>query len=195
MKKLLFIIPALVLIGVLIVTLSIISSPGNTSANNTQKAFPMIPSVASANGNPTGASLEWECMSLDANGILHARVCNTGSGNMAETTSWELHWDATQQPNKNNPGEVVASGPLKLDAGACLDVSYDTSQKSGGFYGFVAFQESTHPGEGELWITEIGTEPCPPVPESATIGLFSIGLLALGGFVWYRSHRRKEAVA
>jgi YqxM protein len=141
------------------------------------------------------SSLYWSCIHSDGVTIT-AKVCNGGS-DMQGTATWELYWAASGNPKD---GTMIASGTIPaLMAGECYDVSFtfDASHGSGDQYGFKAYQRCGHPGTGVLWITsdEDTGEPCPPIPEIATIGLLSIGLLALGGFVWYRSQRRKEVAA
>lgn len=41
----------------------------------------------------------------------------------------------------------------------------------------------------------VGDTPVPPISEIVTIVLVSLGLIALGGYVWYRRHRQVAAVA
>jgi len=41
--------------------------------------------------------------------------------------------------------------------------------------------------------TVAGANPCPPIPEIATITLAGVGLLSLAGFVWFR--RRQASAA
>lgn len=133
------------------------------------------------------SSLVGDCITIDDAGVLTARVCNTGDKEMLGTTTWELYWVASGNPK--NATTPIASGKVPaLVGGGCTDI-FDTSLNPNpeGNYGFRVLQRPCHPGQGELWITEIC--PTPSVPEVHTIVLMSIGLIMLGGFVWFSRHK------
>jgi YqxM protein len=141
------------------------------------------------------SSLEWCC--VDASSTqLHAKVCNTGD-DMTGTTTWELYWKDSSQGGDAKDGELVTSGTIPaLKSGECYDIYYTFAGKyeAGDKYAVKAYQRPGHPGTGVLWITAPDENgPCPPVPEIATIGLLSIGLLTVGGAVWVVNRKRAEA--
>lgn len=83
-----------------------------------------------------------------SDGTLSARVCNgSDSGNMVDSTSWQLYYASGGNPKQ---GSQIASGTVgPLDSGACQTLSLAISQP--GNYMFRATQAVGHPGQGELW--------------------------------------------
>ena len=54
----------------------------------------------------------------------------------------------------------------------------------------------------ETWVAHVSeagagaSDPVPPVPEAIAIALFGMGLMTLGGYIWYRRrHHQKEGMA
>ncbi len=93
------------------------------------------------------SSLEFRGSTNVSNGTVSALVCNGGDGDMTGSVMWELY-----QANRGNPkrGDVIASGTFgPLDSGECTTLSVETSET--GNFKFKAYQESGHPGRGELW--------------------------------------------
>ncbi len=137
------------------------------------------------------SSLVGYCITID-NGVLTARVCNTSDKEMLGTTTWKLYWVASGNP-KNATNPIATGGIPALSGGDCTDITYDTlGPNPEGNYAFRVFQRPCHPGQGELWMTQVCDEPTPPVPEISTIALLSIGLVSLGGFIWLE--KRKQTV-
>lgn len=116
----------------------------------------LVPNVALATGNPTGASLEF---TAGANGDckeITATVTNSGDGDMEEKLKYEVWYAESGNPKK---GEKVDEGTLDpLSAGKDVELTY-TPEKNGN-YMFKVYQESTHPGTGEAWSEEIEVKDC-----------------------------------
>ena len=77
--------------------------------------------------------------------VAHATVCNTGSGAMASSSTYQVWFRATGNPAQ---GEVVASGTIPaLAAGACTTLTYDGSSRANpnGNYKFELFQTADNP--------------------------------------------------
>ena len=84
---------------------------------------------------------------------ITATVCNgDDSEDMEGTTTWELYWIVTGNPQG---GTVIASGTINaLAAGECQVLTYDPGDNSNGASGnymFKAYQRPGHPGQGVLW--------------------------------------------
>ncbi len=101
------------------------------------------------NGNSTGATLSFSGSCSGDCQQIHATVCNTGNGKMAEATAWELYYS---NGGANNRVQVDGAGGSigPLDAGECENLQANPANGSGTYW-FMAKQESTHPGNGELW--------------------------------------------
>ena len=120
---------------------------------------------------------EWDKSSLSFNGsctgnceVVQAQVCNTGDGDMAGTSSYEVYWAASGNPKD---GTVVASGTIPaLNSGECTTLTYDPNGSAGN-YMFKAYQRPGHPGQGVLWSDECSIGQCSlptatPVTPTAT---------------------------
>ena len=121
------------------------------------------PDQADSDGDGIGDACdddEWDRSSLyfesgcdgDCDEIT-ATVCNgEDSEDMEGTTTWELYWIASGNPQD---GTVIASGNINaLAAGECQVLTYDPNDNpngASGNYMFKAYQRPDHPGTGELW--------------------------------------------
>ncbi len=119
---------------------------------------------------PVGATVapEWDKSSLKFESgctgnceVVKAKICNTGSGDMAGSTTYKVYWAASGNPKV---GVVVASGSIPaLKSGQCTDLTYDPKTNpngSAGNYMFKAYQRPGHPGTGELWSDQCSVGQC-----------------------------------
>lgn len=79
----------------------------------------------------------------------------------------------------NNPGTMMWD---QVDPNFLIDINGTT------------YSQVQLSGWGELDPLLGVEEPAPPIAEILTIVLISMGLIALGGYVWYRRHRAKAAL-
>jgi hypothetical protein len=118
------------------------------------------------------------CKCIDANGVLHIKVW---------AKDGTVHWNSfTVYKGGVQQGPPITVN-MDITENTYLERTWGTGLNPADNYTVVVDTD-----KDENYKTDC--VPCPPVPETATIGLFSIGLLAMGGFVWYSSHRRKEVV-
>jgi len=81
---------------------------------------------------------------------VYAVVYNNGSAMTGQVT-WEVYYAASGNP-KN--GTIIESGAIPaLGAGESHTITYTPTEA--GKYMFKAYQETGHPGQGELWSDEI----------------------------------------
>ncbi|MEW6504139.1 MAG: hypothetical protein AB1457_09275 [Chloroflexota bacterium] len=136
----------------------------------------MFPQPVSATVSP-----DWDRSSLEFKGnctgdcdVVKAKICNTGSGDMAGTTTYEVYWAASGNPMF---GTSIATGSVPaLKAGTCTFLTYDPKTNpngSAGNYMFKAYQRPGHPGNGVLWSDECSIGQCSlptatPVTPTAT---------------------------
>ena len=85
-----------------------------------------------------------------------AKVCNTGSGDMSGTVAYKVYYQESGNPKF---GSIVDSGTVgPLNIGECQVLTYSPVQE--GNYMFKAFQETGHPGTGELWSGQCSIQDC-----------------------------------
>jgi hypothetical protein len=89
------------------------------------------------NGNVTGSSLSLSSNCTADCGKVSFTITNVGSGDMVNTSTWELH-----QGDENGP--VVDSGTFKLAAGENLVLNLTVA--ASGTYTLKTHQEAGHPG-------------------------------------------------
>lgn len=144
-------------------------SNGNDGSNDPVGNVPdltLAPAGGSgpSNGNETGSSLSATGQGGTCSAIW-ASVTNSGSGNMAQATAWELYWSATGNPKPDVEGVgYIASGPLgPLASGESFTVNYDPALNPNGTNGNYIFrflQEPGHPGQGDLWSEQVQLSGC-----------------------------------
>jgi YqxM protein len=82
---------------------------------------------------------------------------NGGDQAMKGPSTFVLYYQATGSPTPNNPGMEIARGEISiLKKGQSIKLSFLPQDKpSKGTYKFMAYQRPGHPGNGELWGSEI----------------------------------------
>jgi YqxM protein len=144
----------ILLVGLL---LSTFSKPAAASAaavrtdKSTSATLPMFgligPSVGVDAGNPTGASLRFEGGCSGSCALVTATLCNYTDASMVEAPAIFLYYSPNGNPKT---GEIISSGTFgPLPAYTCTTLTHKPSAP--GSYMWLAYQESTHPGTGELW--------------------------------------------
>jgi len=154
----------------------------------------MFPQPVSATVPP-----EWDKSSLKFKSgctgdcdVVKAKICNTGSGDMAGSTTYEVYWAASGNPKS---GKIVATGTVPaLKSGKCTDLTYDPKTNpngSAGNYMFKAYQRPGHPGAGELWSDQCSVGQCslptatPITPTPTPISPLSLSYTCTdGGQLW-----------
>jgi len=89
------------------------------------------------NGNVTGSSLSLSSNCSGDCGKVSFTITNVGSGDMVNTSTWELH-------QGDESGPVVDSGTFKLNAGESLVLNLTVA--ASGKYTLKTHQEAGHPG-------------------------------------------------
>ena len=88
---------------------------------------------------------------------VKAKICNTGDHNMQGTSTYEVYYSPSGNPQS---GTVVASGTINaLEKNHCQDLTYNPNNIEGN-YKFKAYQRPGHPGEGSIWSNTCEVNQC-----------------------------------